>query len=66
MSSHVKPATVTDNTFSSPYDELNRRIVGSLQQDSCVSFRTIADTLDVSEGTVHNRVNCHVKQLSPR
>ncbi len=28
-----------------------------LQEDGRVSFRTIADTLDVSEGTVRNRVN---------
>lgn len=57
MSNLVKPAPTTDSTFSSPYDELNRRIVGMLQEDGRVSFRTIAETLDVSEGTVRNRVN---------
>lgn len=57
MSNRVRPAPVTDSAFSSPYDELNRQIVSMLQQDGRVSFRTIADTLNVSEGTVRNRVN---------
>lgn len=57
MSNNVRPAPATDNTVSSPYDELNRRIVGMLQEDGRVSFRTIAEALNVSEGTVRNRVN---------
>ncbi len=49
-----KPA---ENSYASPYDSLNRQIVALLQQDGRASFRTIADALDVSEGTVRNRVN---------
>lgn len=49
--------TSGDVDFSSPYDELNRKIVALLQQDGRTSFRTIAEMLDVSEGTVRNRVN---------
>lgn len=54
---NLKPAPVSENSFSSPYDDLNRQIIGMLQRDGRVSFRTIAETLDVSEGTVRNRVN---------
>lgn len=42
---------------SSPYDALNQRIVQLLQMDGRMSFREIADKLDVSEGTVRNRVS---------
>lgn len=52
-----KPTPTPDKSFSSPYDELNRRIVGLLQEDGRTSFRTIAEMLDVSEGTVRNRVS---------
>ncbi len=47
----------SENTYASPYDSLNRQIVALLQQDGRTPFRTIAETLDVSEGTVRNRVN---------
>jgi len=56
----VTPATKSvssENSYASPYDSLNRQIVALLQQDGRTSFRTIAETLDVSEGTVRNRVN---------
>lgn len=42
---------------SSPYDALNQLIVKLLQSDGRMSFRAIADQLDVSEGTVRNRVS---------
>ncbi|MGE4250018.1 MAG: Lrp/AsnC family transcriptional regulator [Parvibaculaceae bacterium] len=41
---------------SSPYDALNRQIVRLMQNDGRMSFRAIADLLNVSEGTVRNRV----------
>lgn len=42
---------------SSPYDALNRQIVRLLQDDGRMSFRAIAELLNVSEGTVRNRVS---------
>lgn len=51
-----KPIPSPDKSYASPYDELNRQIVGLLQEDGRTSFRTIAEKLDVSEGTVRNRV----------
>lgn len=41
---------------SSPYDALNQQIVKHLQSDGRMSFRAIADLLEISEGTVRNRV----------
>lgn len=41
---------------SSPYDALNQKIIKLLQYDGRMSFRAIAEHLDVSEGTVRNRV----------
>lgn len=43
--------------LASPTDELNRAIVRMLQQDGRIAFKDIADALNVSEGTVRNRVN---------
>jgi Lrp/AsnC family transcriptional regulator for asnA, asnC and gidA len=43
--------------LSSPSDQLNRAIVKMLQDDGRMPFKTIAEALDVSEGTVRNRVN---------
>lgn len=40
-----------------PTDELNRAIINLLQEDGRLSFARIAEILDVSEGTVRNRVN---------
>ena len=40
-----------------PTDELNRAIIDLLQEDGRLSFARIGETLDVSEGTVRNRVN---------
>ena len=42
--------------LSSPSDRLNRAIIGLLQEDGRLPFKTIAERLDVSEGTVRNRV----------
>ena len=41
---------------SSPDDELNRSIIGMLQQDGRMAYSEIAQQLDVSEGTIRNRV----------
>jgi len=46
-----------ESDFSSPYDGLNRKIIALLQKDGRTSFRTIAELLDISEGTVRNRVS---------
>ena len=43
--------------LSSPSDLLNRAIVKMLQDDGRLPFKTIAEALDISEGTVRNRVN---------
>ncbi|MEE8225991.1 MAG: Lrp/AsnC family transcriptional regulator [Kiloniellales bacterium] len=42
--------------LSSPTDQLNRAIIRMLQDDGRLPFKTIAEALDVSEGTVRNRV----------
>jgi len=42
--------------LSSTTDQLNRAIVRLLQDDGRLPFKTIAETLGVSEGTVRNRV----------
>ncbi len=42
--------------LASPSDHLNRAIIGLLQEDGLLPFKTIAERLDVSEGTVRNRV----------
>ena len=41
---------------SSPSDELNRQIIRMLQEDGRLPFKDIARELDVSEGTIRNRV----------
>jgi Lrp/AsnC family transcriptional regulator for asnA, asnC and gidA len=43
--------------LASPVDELNKAIVKQLQEDGRRPFAEIAAELDVSEGTVRNRVN---------
>lgn len=43
--------------LSSPLDELNKNIVKMLQRDGRIPFKEMAEALDVSEGTVRNRVN---------
>ncbi|MEX1109088.1 MAG: AsnC family transcriptional regulator [Dongiaceae bacterium] len=43
--------------LASPTDELNQAIVRLLQEDGRLPFKDVADALDVSEGTVRNRVN---------
>ena len=50
-----RPARVVDT--SSPHDQLNRSIISMLQQDGRMAFAEIAQSLDVSEGTIRNRVN---------
>lgn len=42
---------------SSPRDSLNRDIIRMLQQDGRTPYAEIATALDVSEGTIRNRVN---------
>lgn len=42
---------------SSPHDRLNRSIISMLQRDGRMAFAEIAHALDVSEGTIRNRVN---------
>jgi Lrp/AsnC family transcriptional regulator for asnA, asnC and gidA len=46
----------SDVPLSSPDDELNRSIVKMLQVDGRIPFKTIAERLGVSEGTIRNRV----------
>ncbi len=42
---------------ASPDDRLNRAIIDYLQRDGRMAFSEIAQELDVSEGTIRNRVN---------
>lgn len=42
--------------LSSPSEQLNRAIVRMLHEDGRMAFKTIAEALGVSEGTVRNRV----------
>lgn len=41
----------------SPDDDLNKQIINLLEQDGRMAFKEIAQLLDVSEGTIRNRVN---------
>ena len=41
----------------SPGDDLNQKIIRLLQSDGRMAFSEIAQLLDVSEGTIRNRVN---------
>ena len=43
--------------LTSPNDELNRQIVRMLEEDGRRPFNEIAAALNVSEGTIRNRVN---------
>ncbi|MCP4328298.1 MAG: Lrp/AsnC family transcriptional regulator [Alphaproteobacteria bacterium] len=61
----VKPAepkkdvdrTTQQNGIRSPEDGLNRSIIAMLEKDGRMPFSEIAHKLDVSEGTIRNRVN---------
>jgi Lrp/AsnC family transcriptional regulator for asnA, asnC and gidA len=44
------------NGLAAPFDNLNRAIIGMLQEDGRLAFSEIARKLAVSEGTVRNRV----------
>lgn len=50
----TKPAS---EEHAAPVDTLNREIIRMLQDDGRMPFAEIAQTLDVSEGTIRNRVN---------
>ena len=51
-----KSAANRSSGKSSPADELNREIIRFLQDDGRLPFKDIAAALDVSEGTIRNRV----------
>lgn len=65
--SDAKFATIDDRKFAarrprqsdkaSPDDELNRSIISMLQRDGRMAFSEIAQKLNVSEGTIRNRVS---------
>ncbi len=44
-------------SIRSPRDDLNQQIIRLLQQDGRMAFSEIAQQLDVSEGTIRNRVS---------
>lgn len=52
---HVETGKSSDLT--SPSDQLNQQIVRMLEEDGRRPFNEIATALDVSEGTIRNRVN---------
>ncbi len=43
--------------INSPTDSLNQSIISMLQEDGRMAFSEIAQSLNVSEGTIRNRVN---------
>jgi len=43
-------------SIDSPNDDLNRAIIKLLQEDGRLPYKDVARTLDVSEGTIRNRV----------
>jgi len=47
----------TNQSIRSPGDDLNQQIIRLLQQDGRMAFSEIAQKLDVSEGTIRNRVS---------
>ncbi|WP_254446498.1 Lrp/AsnC family transcriptional regulator [Ruegeria sp. HKCCD8929] len=47
----------THQGIRSPGDDLNQQIIRLLQMDGRMAFSEIAQRLDVSEGTIRNRVN---------
>ena len=49
--------TKTTNGILSPDNDLNQKIIRLLQRDGRMPYNEIAKKLDVSEGTVRNRVN---------
>ena len=50
-------SVLDSSSRSLPTDELNRKIIAMLQQDGRIPYKDIAAELNVSEGTVRNRVN---------
>jgi Lrp/AsnC family transcriptional regulator for asnA, asnC and gidA len=50
-------AALDSSSRSLPSDELNKKIITILQQDGRIPYKDIASELNVSEGTVRNRVN---------
>ncbi|MYD78828.1 MAG: AsnC family protein, partial [Gammaproteobacteria bacterium] len=56
ISTAAQSAKVKVNGISSPDDDLNRKIVKLLQNDGRRPYKEIANALNVSEGTVRNRV----------
>ena len=53
----VQPATASEvSRLSSPYDDLNQRIIRLLQEDGRTPYDEIGQKLGVSGGTVRNRV----------
>ena len=49
--------TRVNKGIRSPGDNLNQKIIRLLQKDGRMAFSEIAQILDVSEGTIRNRVN---------
>ncbi|WP_282169301.1 Lrp/AsnC family transcriptional regulator [Ruegeria atlantica] len=47
----------TAQSIRSPKDDLNQQIIRLLQQDGRMAFSEIAQQLNVSEGTIRNRVS---------
>ncbi|SLN54549.1 Lrp/AsnC family transcriptional regulator [Ruegeria meonggei] len=49
--------TSANQSIRSPKDDLNQQIIRLLQQDGRMAFSEIAQQLNVSEGTIRNRVS---------
>lgn len=59
VTKHHSPARAkrTIQSIRSPGDDLNQQIIRLLQQDGRMAYSEIAQRLDVSEGTIRNRVS---------
>ncbi len=57
MSVKKQPNARAAQSIRSPKDDLNQQIIRLLQQDGRMAFSEIAQQLDVSEGTIRNRVS---------
>ena len=49
-------AATRSRAIDSPSDDLNRAIINMLQEDGRLPYKDVARALDVSEGTIRNRV----------
>lgn len=62
--------SINENHIITPVDEIDQKIIKLFQDDGRMSYRKIAKELDISIGTVHNRIdkltkNGIIKKFTP-